>query len=93
MMSDLPTGQHAWDARGQAWNLMSDLHTDLYGWNLMSVLPMDLQAWNGRGKAWNLMSGLSAGLHAWNARWQAWNLMSGYMLAFMHGMPVVKSGI
>ena len=66
-MSDLPTGLHAWNARCQAWNLMSGLSTGL-------------TSWNARCQAWTLMSDLHSGLHPWNARCQAWNLMSDFCL-------------
>ena len=71
------TGLQVWNARCQAWNLMSDLSTGLH-------------ACNARCQAWNLMSGLPTGRHARNARCQAWNLMS---LASIHGNPGVKSEI
>ena len=32
-MSDLPTGLHVWNARCQAWNVISDLPIGLHTWN------------------------------------------------------------
>ena len=35
-MSDVPTGLSVWNARFQAWNLMSELPTDLQAWDARS---------------------------------------------------------